>query len=295
MKTMQVVLLGGKGMLGSDLVDVARARDWQPIPLDLPEIDITREAGLAEAIPPCDAVINCAAFTRVDDAEKERELCWRINAEGAGNVARACAARGLPLIHLSTDYVFDGRKGSDYDETDPVAPLNYYGESKLAGEQQVLAAGGGGVVVRTQSLFGLRGRSFIRAILNQIQQGKTSLRVVADQVSSPTYTPHLADALLRLLAVKPPPGVINVAARGHCSWWEFAGAIVDRVKPGLEIQKLSTAELSFPALRPAYSVLNTARYTALTGHPMPRWEEGLDAYLAADATAQALLKTNIER
>jgi dTDP-4-dehydrorhamnose reductase len=290
MKPMTIVLLGGKGMLGSDLVDAARARGWQPVALDLPEIDITREAGLAEAIPPCDAVINCAAFTRVDDAEKERELCWSINANGAGHVARACASRELPLIHLSTDYVFDGRKGSDYGEDDPVAPLNYYGESKLAGEQQVLVAGGGAVVVRTQSLFGLRGRSFIRAILNQIQQGKTSLRVVADQVSSPTYTPHLADALLRLLAVKPPAGVINVAARGHCSWWEFAAAIVARVKPGLEILKLSTAELSFPALRPAYSVLNTTRYTSLTGHPMPRWEEGLEAYLAADTAAQALKK-----
>lgn len=277
-------------MLGSDLVDAARARDWQPIPLDLPELDISSETGLADAIPPCDAVINCAAFTRVDDAEKERELCWRINADGAGHVARACAKRGLPLIHLSTDYVFDGRKGADYDETDPVAPLNYYGESKLAGEQQVQAAGGGAVVVRTQSLFGLRGRSFIRAILNQIQQGKTSLRVVADQVSSPTYTPHLADALLRLTQVKPSAGVVNVAARGQCSWWEFATAIVERVRPGLPIQKLSTSELNFPALRPAHSVLNTARYTALTGHVMPRWEEGLEAYLAADSVAQALLK-----
>lgn len=287
---MKIALLGGKGMLGSDLVEACQQRGWEPLPLDLPEIDITKEAGLAEAIPPCDAAINCAAFTRVDDAEKERELCWRINADGAGHVARACARRGLPLIHLSTDYVFNGRKGSSYVETDPVEPLNYYGASKLEGEKQVLAALGGAVVVRTQSLFGLRGRSFIRAILNQIQQGKTSLRVVADQVSSPTYTPHLAAALLRLVEVRPPAGIVNVAARGHCSWWEFAGAIVERVKPGIEIQKLSTAELNFPALRPAYSVLDTTRFTALTGQPMPRWEEGLDAYLAADPVAQGLIR-----
>lgn len=287
---MNIALVGGKGMLGSDLVDACARKGWTPIPLDLPELDITQAAGLAEAFPACDAVINCAAFTRVDDAEKERDICWRINADGAGNVARACAARGLPLIHLSTDYVFNGRKGSAYVEVDPVEPLNYYGASKLEGERQVLSALGGAVVVRTQSLFGLRGRSFIRAILNQLQQGKTGLRVVADQISSPTFTPHLADALLRLVEVKPPAGIIHVAARGHCSWWEFAGAIVERVKPGIQIEKLSTADLNYPALRPAYSVLDTTRYTALAGRPMPTWEDGLDAYLGADPVAQALLK-----
>lgn len=286
---MKILLIGGKGMLGSDLVDACRHRGWEPVVLDLPELDITRADGLADVLPAGDFAINCAAFTRVDDAEKERDLCWRINADGAGNVARACAARGLPLIHLSTDYVFNGGKGSAYVESDPVEPLNYYGASKLEGERQVMAAGGQAVVVRTQSLFGLRGRSFIRAILNQLQQGKTSLRVVADQVSSPTYTPHLAEGLLRLAAVRPPAGLVHVAARGHCSWWEFAAAIVARVKPGIEIQKLSTAELNFPALRPAYSVLDTARYTRLTGQLMPRWEEGLEAYLAADPVAQSLL------
>ena len=284
---MKIVLLGGKGMLGSDLVEACQARGWDPVPLDLPEIDITREEGLAEALPACDGVINCAAFTRVDDAEKERDLCWRINADGAGHVARACARRGWPLIHLSTDYVFNGRKGIAYVESDPVEPLNFYGASKLEGERHVLAADRA-VVVRTQSLFGLRGRSFIRAILNQIQQGKTTLRVVADQVSSPTYTPHLAEALLNLLHARPPAGLVHVAARGHCSWWEFACAIVDRVKPGLEVQQLSTAELNFPALRPAYSVLDSSRYTTLTGKLMPRWEEGLDAYLAADPVARSI-------
>ena len=285
---MKILLLGGKGMLGSDLVEACQRRAWEAIPLDLPEIDITQEAGLAEALPACDAVINCAAFTRVDDAEKERELCWRINADGAGQVGRACATRGFPLIHLSTDYVFNGRKGTPYFESDPVEPLNYYGLSKLEGETQVRAAGGRAVVVRTQSLFGLRGRSFIRAILNQLQQGKTSLRVVADQVSSPTYTPHLADALLRLVEVHPGSGIVNVAARGQCSWWAFAQTIAARVKPGIAIQRLSTAELNFPALRPAFSVLDTARYTALAGVPMPPWEAGLEAYLAADPVAQSL-------
>ena len=278
---MRILIAGGRGMLGSDLVEACAARKWEAVPLDLPELDITNPARVESGLPAGDAVINCAAFTRVDDAEKERDLCWRINADGAGVLARACAARGLPLIQLSTDYVFNGRKGSPYVESDPVEPLSYYGASKLEGENQVQAAGGQAVVVRTQSLFGLKGRSFIRAILNQIEQGKTSLRVVSDQVSSPTYTPHLAKALLRLIEVKPPAGIINVAARGQCSWWEFASAIVQRVKPGIEIAKLSAAELNFPAPRPSFSVLDTSRFNALTGTPMPTWEEGLDAYLAS--------------
>lgn len=278
---MRILITGGRGMLGSDLVEACAAKKWEAVPLDLPELDITSPANLEANLPAGDVVINCAAFTRVDDAEKERELCQRINANGAGVLARVCAARKLPLFHLSTDYVFNGRKGSPYTESDPVEPLNFYGASKLEGEKQAQAAGGRVVIVRTQSLFGLRGRSFIRAILNQIEQGKTSLRVVADQISSPTYTPHLAAALLRLVEVQPQPGIINVAARGQCSWWEFARAIVDRVKPGIEITKLSTAELNFPALRPSFSVLDTSRYTTLAGRPMPRWEEGLEAYLAA--------------
>lgn len=280
---MKIVVIGGKGMLGTDLCDACARQGIAAVPLDLPEIDITRRDGLSEAIPPCDWVVNCAAFTRVDDAEKEREPCWRINADGAGHVAQVCAARGVPLIHLSTDYVFNGTKGSPYVESDPVDALNFYGESKLAGERAVLAAGGHAVVARTQSLYGIRGRSFIRAILNQIRGGKTSLRVVADQVSSPTYTPHLAEGLLACVRARVPAGIVHVAATGHCSWWEFAREIVDRVKPGIEVQKLTTAELSFPALRPAFSVLDCSKFAAQTGHTMPHWRDGLAAFLAAEA------------
>lgn len=282
---MHIALVGGKGMLGSDLAVACARRGVTTSILDLPEVDITRPDGLADALPEADWAVNCAAFTRVDDAEKERALCWLINADGAGHMAQACARRGVPLLHLSTDYVFNGRKGTPYVESDPVEPLNYYGESKLAGERAVQAAGGHAVVVRTQSLYGLRGRNFIRAILNQLQQGKTSLRVVHDQVSSPTYTRHLAEGLLDLVAARPQPCIVNVAASGSCSWWEFARAIVDRVRPGVEIAKLTTAELNFPALRPAFSVLDTALFTSLTGRPMPHWQDGLDAYLAEEPLA----------
>lgn len=282
---MNLAITGGKGMLGTDLAAAAARRGFSCEVLDLPEVDITQPDGLDDALPAADWVVNCAAFTRVDDAEKERELCRRINVDGAGHVARACARRGVPLVHLSTDYVFNGRKGSPYVESDPVAPLNYYGETKLEGERAVQAAGGRAVIARTQSLYGLRGRNFIRAILNQLKQGKTTLRVVSDQVSSPTYTRHLAEGLLDLIAANPRSGIVNTASTGSCSWWEFAKAIVDRVRPGIEIQKLTTAELNFPALRPAFSVLDTSLFTSLTGRPMPHWRDGLDAYLAEEPLA----------
>lgn len=279
---MHVILIGGKGMLGSDLLDAAVRRGGVATVLDLPEFDITRAEGLASLLPAGDVVINCAAFTRVDDAEREREFCRSINAAGAGHVAQACAERGLPLLHISTDYVFDGRKGAPYVESDPVAPLNFYGATKREGEEQVLEAGGEAVVVRTQSLFGLRGRNFVRAILGQLQQGKIPLRVVADQVSAPTYTRHLAEALLDLAARRPPTGIVHMAASGACSWWEFAKAIVARVRPGVVVEQRTTAEMNYPAPRPPFSVLDTGRLYALIGRHLPDWQEGLDAYLAEE-------------
>lgn len=273
-------------MLGSDLRDAAMRRGWSVTVLDVPECDITQESSLAAAMPAAEVVINCAAYTRVDDAETSRTRCRQINALGAGHVARACAERGIPLLHLSTDYVFDGKKGTPYVETDLVAPLNYYGKSKREGEERVLAAGGHAMVVRTQSLYGVRGRNFVRAILSQLEQEKPVLRVVSDQVSSPTYTRHLAEALLDLARARPPTGILHAAARGACSWWEFARAIVDRVRPGVVVEPRSSATLFYPAPRPAYSVLDTERLCTIIGHHLPTWQEGLDAYLVEEKTAR---------
>lgn len=272
-------------MLGADLVRVGATRGVVCSVSDLPDFDICKKDSLARELPVCDAVLNCAAYTRVDDAEREHEAAMRINAEGAGYLAEACALRGLPLIHISTDYVFDGRKGAAYVESDPVAPLNYYGLTKLEGERAVQAAGGGATIVRTQSLYGVNGRNFVKAILNQIRQGNRALRVVNDQVSAPTYTAHLAEALFDLAALKP-GGIVHVAAQGACSWFDFAREIVRRVGVPVEVLPRSTAELNYPALRPAYSVLDTSRFHALTGRAMPGWAEGLAAYLSEEPLAQ---------
>ena len=283
---MRVVLVGGKGMLGQDLAVECHKRGWQPLICDLPEVDICKTDSLRQGLPQGDVVLNCAAFTRVDDAEKERDLCMAINGTGAGHVARLCADRGVRLIHLSTDYVFNGRKGTPYVEDDPVDPLSYYGVTKLAGEQEVLASGARATIVRTQSLYGLNGRNFIKAILGQIHKGNRELRVVNDQVSSPTYTRHLAHGLLELVQ-NTCSGVVHVAAGGHCSWFDFARAIVRMVNAGgVDVLPRPSAELKYPAQRPAFSVLDTTRFRSITGMAMPSWEDGLAEYLKEEPLAR---------
>lgn len=290
---MKIVYLGARGMLGRDFLDAARGRGVEAAGLDLPEVDITDPESLQRRIPECDAVINGAAFTRVDDAEKEEEAARRINAHGAGRVAALCAARGIPLLHISTDYVFNGRKGEAYVEADPVEPLSVYGLTKREGEVAVMAAGGRTLVVRTQSLYGIHGRNFVKAIMNQLLQGKKTLTVVEDQVSSPTYTRHLAAALLDLAGAGH-DGVVHVAARGSCSWHRFAAEIVAQLGlPGVEVKPMASAQLNYPAPRPAFSVLSSERYTSWTGKQMPTWEEGLRAYLDEDELAAALRRRSV--
>jgi len=286
---MKVVYIGAHGMLGRDVIEAARARHIEAVGLDVPEIDITNPESVEERLPACDVVINGAAFTRVDDAEREIEAARRVNADGAGHVARVCARRGLRLLHISTDYVFNGRKQSEYVETDETDPLSVYGITKWQGEVLVREAAGNALIVRAQSLYGVHGRNFVKAIMNQLLQGKKTLTVVSDQVSSPTYTRHLAGALLNLAAL-PNGGLVHVAARGSCSWHQFASEIVALLGvQGVDVKPMMAAELTYPAPRPAYSVLSTDRYTEWTGQLMPTWREGLKAYLQEDEWAAKLL------
>ena len=180
--------------------------------------------------------------------------------------------------------MFDGRKGSVYSEDDPVNPLNAYGASKLAGEELVRGAGGRSLIVRTQSLFGVRGANFVRTIAQRLKRSDEPLRVVNDQFSSPTYTWHLAAAIVRLLQLDR-EGIVNVTATGFCSWFEFAQAIAARVKPGAEIKPVSSDEYPRPAVRPAYAVLDVNRYREWTGSGLPSWQKGLDEYLSEEKLA----------
>jgi dTDP-4-dehydrorhamnose reductase len=275
---MKIVILGAKGMLGQDLVAACKKAGIETLGFDLPELDITRDDGGLDRIPTCDRVVNSAAFTDVDGAETKREVCFAVNGEGPGRVAEMCARRGIPLLHISTDYVFDGRGRRPLKEEDPVNPLSVYGESKLAGEVAVQKAGGRNLIVRTQALFGAHGKSFIRAITAKLSQSADPLRVVNDQTTCPTYTRHLADGILRLMKT-PEHGIVHLSASGSCTWYEFACAIAAQVKPRAIVEPVTSEEYPRPARRPACSVLDKSRYEAWTGHKMPSWQEGMKEYL----------------
>ncbi len=272
-------------MLGGDLMESCRTSGIEVAGIDQPEIDITDPATLEATLSPADWYVNCAAYTQVDDAETERDLAFAVNAAGAENLARLAAARDAALLQLSTDYVFDGKADYPYTEEDATAPLNVYGESKRAGEEAVRTVCQKHLIVRTQSLFGHKGENFIKAITRKLHASDEPLKVVDDQISAPTYTRHLAGALMRLMRAQA-QGTVHVTASGSCSWYTFAKAIADRVKPGHKVEAVSSCHLSRPAVRPLNAVLSTDRYQSLTGHIMPDWEEGLNAYLEEEGATK---------
>lgn len=276
---MRLLVTGAAGMLGRDVVSGATAAGHELTALGRAELDITDagavEAAVRDARP--DAVINCAAWTDVDGAEGDPDEAFAVNAAGAGNVARAAAAAGAWIVHVSTDYVFSGEKRSPYLESDPTGPGSQYGLGKLAGEVAVAeAAPKQHTTVRSSWLFGAGGRCFPATILRAGAE-RDQLTVVDDQVGCPTFTVHLAHALLAL-AEDPIPGTMHVAGGGQCSWYELSREIAHLAGLPCEVVPGTTAELGRPAPRPAYSVLGTER----AGTPrLPDWHEGLQAFLAA--------------
>jgi dTDP-4-dehydrorhamnose reductase len=281
---MRTLVLGGGGMLGGAVLAAARARGWPALALSHAQADVGDEARLDHwmaAFGP-EAVINCAAFTRVDDCETQPERALAVNGEAVGKVARAAERRGARLVQVSTDYVFDGdARQRPYAEDDATDPRSVYGRSKLLGEERALAYRRG-LVVRTSWLFGAGGPNFVAAIVRQIDGGARQLRVVADQVGAPTWTGFLARALLDLapLAVT---GIVHYRNREPVSWYSFAAAIA-RWWPGadgvVEVLPVTTVEMPRPAPRPAYSVLAVERCEALLGRPVESWELGLAEYLS---------------
>lgn len=277
---MKVLVTGHAGILGRALCRILREAGNDVVGFDLPQMDVA-DAGRVAAVvgrERPDVVINCAAFTRVDECESQRELCFAVNAAGAGNVAAAAAEAEARLIHLSTDYVFDGKAREPYAEEAEPQPLSVYGESKLAGEREVAAAAADYVIVRTAALFGVGGVSFVSKVLARAKAGE-ALRVVSDEYVSPTYADHLAEALRRLLEVKW-RGVLHVAGTGGASWFEVAAEIIRLTGYSVPLEAVEAAELGLAAARPAYSVLDCSRYVGLTGYALPPWTEGLAAYLS---------------
>jgi dTDP-4-dehydrorhamnose reductase len=274
---MRLLVTGAAGMLGRATLDAACRRGHDTIGLTRADLDIgdpvAVEENLARHAP--EAVINCAAWTDVDGAETELAGAMAGNAYGPGVLAGAAAGTGARLVHVSTDYVFDGSKREPWLESDPVAPVNAYGRSKLAGEEAVLGAGGDAAIVRTAWLYGAGGGNFVDTML-RLGAERDEVSVVTDQIGRPTWTGDLAAALVELAERTGDRGVFHATGSGECSWFDFAVEIFDRAR--LECRVLPTTSDAFPrpAARPAYSVLGTERDPGVV---LGSWQDGLQAYL----------------
>lgn len=276
---MKVLVTGHLGILGRALMLELVRRKVDVVGVDVAQMDVT-DAGRVRAVVTREgptAVVNCAAFTGVDDCESHKELCVAVNAQGAENVAAAAADAGARVIQLSTDYVFNGTSRVPYAEDARPAPLSAYGESKLEGERRVAAVAPDHLVVRTAWLFGAGGVNFVSKILTRAKAGEP-LAVVDDERGSPTYAGHLATALAELLDVEF-RGVVHVAGAGDASWYDVAAEVLRLTGIRVPLEAIAAADLDLAARRPPYSVLDVSRYTALTGQIMPPWREGLAAYL----------------
>ncbi len=282
---MRIAVTGAAGMLGREVVDAVVAAGHSALGLARADLDVTDAHTvdrLLSAERP-DAVINCAGYSNVDGAEQERAAALELNGRAPGVVAAAAAEAGAAVLHVSSDYVFDGRKGEPYVESDATAPLSAYGESKLAGEEATAAANPRHFVVRSAWLFGLGGNNFVETML-RLARERDEVRVVDDQVGSPTYCVDLAEALVRLVATDD-YGLHHVAARGACSWAELAAEIFRQAAVDCRVTAITTAEMDRPAPRPAYSALETERPETPRLRP---WPEGLAAYLASRTDRQEM-------
>ena len=277
-KENKILIVGHRGLLGQELL-------IQLLPLgrlagvDVETCDITRPeqiGGVLDSVRP-GWVINTAAYTDVDGCESIPETARAVNEVGAGNLARSCRDRDIGIVQLSTDFVFDGRKGAEYNEDDGPAPLSIYGESKLGGERQVIEIGGRYIIVRTSWLFGKGGKNFPDTII-KAARSSDSLRVVSDQTGSPTYAVDLANAIGELIR-KDARGIVHVTNRGYCSWAEYAKFVLKISGIDTEVIPVSTVELSRPAVRPGFSVLSLKKYETITGKKMRPWQDAVKSYL----------------
>jgi dTDP-4-dehydrorhamnose reductase len=275
----RVALVGTGGMLGRDLLKGMKS-SYTVIPVaGSQDLDIRQRSRvlrwIKEAKP--DILINAASYTDVDGCEGDRRLAMEVNGEGPGHLAEGCSRMGARMVQISTDFVFDGAGRAAYRETDMPRPISVYGESKLLGERRVLENLDKTLIVRTSWLYGAGGKNFVEAILRQAVE-KKRLRVVNDQVGSPTYVPDLTIAIIRLLQADA-HGVVHVSNTGECSWFNFAEKILELSGLSVPVEPISSAELNRPARRPAYSALCCERYYRICGESMRPWEDGLRDYI----------------
>lgn len=276
---MKIIVTGAKGQLGSDVVLQLNKIGAEAVEADLPELDITDADAVEKLIAQsgADGVIHCAAYTNVDSAETERELCGKINIEGTRSLAKACEKHGIKMLYISTDYVFSGEGTEPFEVDSPKIPCNYYGVSKLEGEKAATAECSKCFVVRISWVFGENGKNFVKTML-RLSKERDEISVVCDQIGSPTYTKDLAKLLCEMIASEK-YGVYHATNEGICSWAEFAAAIMEYSGANTKIKPISSSEYKSVAVRPANSRLSKKSLDDNGFERLPHWQDALKRFL----------------
>lgn len=276
---MRILVTGVKGQLGHDVVNELKKRGHTPIGVDVEEMDITDSAVVEQEMKKdaLDAVIHCAAYTAVDAAEDNREICMRVNAEGTRNIARVCRELDIKMIYISTDYVFDGEGERPWEPDDARNPLNVYGESKYQGELAVEEYLDKYFIVRIAWVFGVNGKNFIKTMLRLAETHK-ELNVVNDQTGSPTYTYDLA-VLVADMAETEKYGRYHATNEGLCTWYEFAKEIFAQAGVDIKVNPVSSEEFPAKAKRPHNSRMDKSKLTQNGFRLLPSWQDALKRYL----------------
>lgn len=274
-----VTILGAKGMLGTDLAEIAEQSGFHVRGFDLPQFDICDKTQLEEVVSSGQVIVNCAAYTNVEKAETEKKFAYAVNAEAVGLLGRMAKACNVPVLHISTDFVFDGQKKEPYVESDPTNSLSVYGRSKAAGEQLLAESGCQYSIVRVQWTYGKHGNNFIAKIINAAQK-QPVLKVVADQVGSPTHTVDAASILCRMLRLESfPQGVFHLAASGYVSRYDMTRTLFDVLGKAVDIQPCRTSDFPSAAKRPLNSRFDCTKLQTLLGLSFKPWQTMLKEYL----------------
>lgn len=276
---MKVLVTGVKGQLGHDVVNELEKRGIEAVGVDIQEMDITDAESvdkvIKEAAP--DAVIHCAAYTAVDAAEENEEICRRVNADGPGNIAKVCKALDIKMIYISTDYVFSGQGERPWEPEDEPAPQSVYGRTKYAGELAVRSVLDKYFIVRIAWVFGINGKNFVKTML-KLSEDHDTIKVVNDQFGSPTYTFDLAKLLVDMILTEK-YGVYHAVNEGTCSWYDFACAIFREAGVSVNVVPVTTEEYGAKAKRPANSRMSTDKLTENGFEKLPPWQDALRRYL----------------
>ena len=274
-----ILVTGSTGQLGSDVVKELLKRGYSTLSPNRSEFNLCSEDSIRNYIlnSNCEAIVHCAAYTQVDKAEDEKDLCIKINATATKHIVKCAKILDIPMIYISTDYVFDGTKDGEYTENDETNPINIYGESKLAGEKYVQEILDKYYIVRTSWVFNINGKNFIETML-RLSKTNNQLSIVNDQIGSPTYTKDLSRLLVDMLETSK-YGLYHATNEGYCSWYEFANTIFELANINIDIKAINSNEYASRAKRPLNSKLSKDKLIEYGFKPLPHWEDALKDYL----------------